>query len=133
MSYLFRTYLNKTMDKKTFIKLMSGLKTLEQNLKGVDKALQKLSPDFGGFFIASVNELVLDAIKSNFNNDPSDWIGYYIYDLDWGKDWKKGAVTSKDGKDIKLKTLSDLYNILTETKVIAKRFGSVRKSPYLYI
>ena len=93
---------------------MSGLKTLEQNLKGVDKALQKLSPDFGGFFIDSVNELVIEAIQSNFNYDPSDWIGYYIYDLDWGKDWKEGAVTSIDGKDVKLKTLSDLYGILIE-------------------
>ena len=95
---------------------MSGLKTLEEDIKGVDKALQKLSPDFGGFFIDSVNELVIEAIQSNFGNDPSEWIWYYIYDLDWGKDWKEGTVTSIDGKDVKLKTLSDLYGILTEPK-----------------
>lgn len=45
-------------------------------------------------------------------NDKPDWIGYYIYELDFGKKWKKEMVII-DKKDIKLKTHSDLYNLLT--------------------
>lgn len=46
--------------------------------------------------------------------DSSDWISYYIYELNWGESWKEGMVTDKNGKDIPLKTTKDLYNLLLE-------------------
>lgn len=40
-------------------------------------------------------------------------IDYWVYELDCGDDWKQGTVTNDDGNDIKLETISDLYDELT--------------------
>lgn len=46
-------------------------------------------------------------------NDTTDWIGYYIYELDFGEAYYDGAVTNPDGSTIKLETYEDLYELLT--------------------
>ncbi len=52
----------------------------------------------------------------------SDWIYYFIFELDFGKKWKEGCVTETkkvDDKeveiDIPLGTPEDLYNMLFDT------------------
>lgn len=45
--------------------------------------------------------------------DKSDLIETFCVDLDFGKKWKEGSVTTKDGVDIKLKTIEDLYDALS--------------------
>lgn len=44
----------------------------------------------------------------------SGWIGYWLYELECGKRWKPGAVEDEDGKEVKLQTIQDLWNVLTE-------------------
>lgn len=46
--------------------------------------------------------------------DEEDWVGYYCWELDMGKNWKPGMITSKDGKDIPLGTVRDLYELLID-------------------
>ena len=48
-------------------------------------------------------------------NDKSDWIGYWIYELDFGVGWKEGMVTIND-VDVKMKTIEDLYIVLMDNK-----------------
>ena len=43
--------------------------------------------------------------------DNSDWTGYYMWELDFGRKWRQGSVTI-DGKDFKLQTVSDLWDLL---------------------
>lgn len=99
------------LNKKDFINSMKELKKIIDDVHNVDDALRKLDPDFGGFFISRVINVNFHLLKNIFN-DKDDWIEYYVYELNWGKSWKKGMITSKEGDDIKLKTLSDLYKIL---------------------
>lgn len=49
--------------------------------------------------------------------DDSDYplIDYWIYELDFGKNWKPGTVTN-NGVDIKLETVSDLYDVLVKQR-----------------
>ncbi len=49
-----------------------------------------------------------------FCDEEDDWIGYYCWELDMGKKWHCGMVTSKDGKDIPLGTVRDLYELLID-------------------
>ena len=99
--------------KERFIKTMQDLKVLEDDIRDVDIALKKLDPDFGGFYISRCLTLTLDLLKAAMN-DEYDYIGYYIFEIDWGKKWKPGTITENNGKkDIKLKTLEDLYNYIT--------------------
>lgn len=46
--------------------------------------------------------------------DADEWISYFCFDLDFGRDWKPGSLSDATGKDIKLQTPEDLYDFLTE-------------------
>ena len=99
------------MDKKFFIKTLKQFKQVEDDVQGVHDAMKKLSPDFGGFYIDGYSEIILNLLEELIN-DESGWIGYFIYDLEWGKKYHTGCVKSKEGKNLRLKTVSDLYNII---------------------
>ena len=47
-------------------------------------------------------------------NDYDDWIGYYCYELDFGKNWSPGMITDSDGKDVPLGTVDDLWKLLND-------------------
>lgn len=58
-------------------------------------------------------DVAVNLLKYLFSDD-NDWIGYYVYELDWGKKYHPGCVIDKDGTDIILKTSEDLYEFLLE-------------------
>lgn len=99
------------MTKDTFIKLMTEFLALEDDLRAVDKAMKKLSPDFGGFMLERHTTLFLKAMREAME-DFSDWIGYWMWELNKGADYKDGCVTDMDDNIIPLKTLSDLYDCI---------------------
>ena len=96
-----------------FVAHMSKLKVLEGDLDNADKAMRVLSPDFGGFYLTRPIEMILSILKSAMGGEKGDWIGYFIYELDWGAKWKAGMITV-NGTDTKLATLEDLYNFLEQ-------------------
>lgn len=49
-------------------------------------------------------------------NDQYDWITYWVYDLECGKKYTKGCVQSKEGIHIPLKTIGNLYDIITNNE-----------------
>jgi hypothetical protein len=58
------------------------------------------------YLIEAVIVLLKEAV-----NDTDDWIDYFVWELDFGRDYKDGCVTA-DGKNIPLKTADDLWDIL---------------------
>ena len=101
--------------KEAFLKVMKEYKQLIDDIDNVHNAMKKLDPDFGGFCISRLENFCSKLIKHSFD-DKFDWISYYMYDLEWGKKYKKGTIIGDNGKIIPLKTLEDLYNLLTESK-----------------
>lgn len=51
-------------------------------------------------------------LLSKIMHNKYETIDYFVYDLDFGKNWEPGTITDEDGKDIPLKTIKDLYNLL---------------------
>lgn len=45
-------------------------------------------------------------------HDEDDWIAYWLFDLDCGKEYKDGCVTEEDGSIVKLETIKDLWEVL---------------------
>lgn len=43
------------MKKSQFVKIIKKFQELEENISGINAALKKLSPDFGGFYIIIVH------------------------------------------------------------------------------
>lgn len=98
------------VSKETFISVMNWLETLDKKMDDVDTALKELSPDFGGFYIPDVTDIVVEILKDVFN-DEDEWISYFIYERDWLHDLKLGDVTV-DGEPIDLNTWDKVYKFL---------------------
>jgi hypothetical protein len=50
-------------------------------------------------------------------NDSAGWVGFYCWDLDFGRNWEPNVVTDERGQDIPLGTVEDLWNIITNKEV----------------
>ena len=46
--------------------------------------------------------------------DKSEWISYWVFELDCGKKYKDGMITASDGSIIKLASIKDLWELLSE-------------------
>ena len=101
------------ISKKQFIKHMKDLKELYKIEDDIIKAFKKLDPDFGYFSLGKSISLIINILEDAFD-DESEWISYFIYDLNWGKRWTKKSITDNKGKPINMSTLSELYNVLIE-------------------
>ena len=42
----------------------------------------------------------------------SEWISYWLWELNFGESYEDGCVEDANGENIKLKTVEDLYNFL---------------------
>lgn len=105
--------------KERFIKTLRELKQLETDIENVHKALKQLDPDFGGFYLSRVSTLIIDLLQASMD-DKYEWISYFIYELNWGKTYHKKSISDKDGNNIKLKNVGDLYNYLINKPIFDK-------------
>lgn len=88
------------------------IKSIKQYYDTNDKLTKVLN--MGGTINDKVIEGVIRFIEKAYN-DKSEWISYWIYELDFGKKYKKGTVTIGEGKNrkfIPLKTIKDLHKVL---------------------
>ena len=53
---------------------------------------------------------IIDALKIEMN-DKDEWIDYFIFELDFGRDWKPDSVTDK-GKSVDMSSAGALYDYL---------------------
>ena len=122
---------NIKLDKDMFIKLMTFFKNWT---KGAEKKAQAVSDvlwsnnmfspksDFAWnleeiFSDPEARDNLFEIIVDAMDDRESDWISYYIYELEWGENPSGLKVYKEDGKtEIQLKTLEDLWNILTMKK-----------------
>lgn len=76
----------------------------------VDNAMRKLSPDFCGFFIPEVFDMVISVLQVALEDD-ADWIGYFVWEKDWLRDFKIGDV-EVDGEPVKIYGWGDVYDFI---------------------
>lgn len=103
------------MKKELFIE---SLKALEQQFEFDTKAaesLEVLFPDVTGMYYDNrlIRYQLEKVLKVEMADDTQDsWIDYFIYELDFGKQYKHGCATMKDGSNINLSDASNLYDFL---------------------
>lgn len=114
------------MKKSTFVKIMNSLQkssdTAENIENGIISVLEKNNrAEFA--YSGAISEMycdswhqeeVLDALREEFD-DKDDWIGYFVYELYWGRKYEDGKIIDADGTIIKLASPADLYDFLEET------------------
>lgn len=47
-------------------------------------------------------------------DDKDQWIDYWVYELDFGRQYKEGTITDANGENIPLETVEELYELLVK-------------------
>lgn len=61
--------------------------------------------------LPTLENQVVDLLEDIFE-DTAHWISYWVYELDFGREYYDGCVTDEVEGDIKLHTIQDLYIFL---------------------
>lgn len=104
------------ISKETFISYMEYCKELNRRDDAFNEAIKLISQDGYAFIygeiISKISELLLHGLGVK---DESDWMGYYMWELDFGAKYNPGMITHNH-VDYPLQTPEQLYNLLMETK-----------------
>lgn len=118
---------NLKIDKTTFLAMMEDLESYtKSNIEHINN-LTKAFPNSNSanFMCEYSSNLFASVINllSYLMNDKVDaphlehnWIEYFIYELDFGKENEKLKAYDKNGKEIKLSNASELYDYLKTRK-----------------
>ena len=98
------------ISKDLFIETMLKLKSFDKKMDNVDSAIKELCPEFGGFYIPEVFDLVMHIFAEIFN-DKDDWLGYFVYENDFLNDLGPEDVIVDD-RPVELKNWGDVYEFL---------------------
>ena len=60
--------------------------------------------------VTGIGDVTVDLLQ-NTMRDKNDWIPYWMYELNFGRDYRPGCVT-RDGSEIPLQTFDDVYDLL---------------------
>jgi len=100
------------MDKELFIYSMEQLKIYLDREQEINSMFDNI---FSNDYITGIdNGTLLSAymnILKKLTKDDSGWIEYFVWDLDFGKDYKDGCIT-ENGVNVKLDTIESLWNII---------------------
>lgn len=100
------------ISKETFVSTVERLQILDKKMDAVDKAMKALDSDFCSFYITSIFNTTFDLLKEAMN-DNDDWIGYFVYERDWLRDFKLGDV-EVNGEPVKIYSWGDVYDFIVK-------------------
>lgn len=100
------------MKEELFIESIEAIKKQYTHDKKCSEAFSIILPnDHISFYDNNILMDQLIKVLSEMVGDKSDWIDYYIYELDFGKNYKDYKVIL-DNKEYFIKTPKDLYNLI---------------------
>lgn len=88
-----------------------------QKLQRNDEFIDRLYGLFREFdkevdvYETGLEETLIFLLEKMFD-DEGEWISYWIWETNYGKDYKDGNITEADGTVIPLKTAEELYDFL---------------------
>lgn len=109
-----QTNITMTMTKELFIETIGEIEKQKIHDRKCSNAFQVILPhDYtSGYDNHWIQEQLIKVLKTATNdNHKESWIEYFIWELDFGNLYEDGRV-QVSGKDIKLETASDLWDLL---------------------
>lgn len=101
---------NGIMSKESFCRVMDNYKSMFSFTDEMNELFDKYKAD-GNIYPPLCTSTVIDLLEFIFN-DKDQWINYWIFELDFGKNYEDGYVKDEHGEVIPLKTTEDLYDLL---------------------
>ena len=103
------------ISKKRFVRVLNFIKKMHEVEDEVNDAFRRNKMEFNSFsFCDYENELF--ELLADCVNDENDWISWWLYDANYGKDIENGGlyVENEDGSKIDLTTPEKLYDYLAK-------------------
>lgn len=103
------------ISKKEFVDIINSLKEVDQFVEETNERAKKLKDavmsDFFNAMSLSISHenTVVQLLESMFE---TDMISYWLYELEYGKKYKRGCVQDANGKVINISTAEKLYDYL---------------------
>lgn len=97
------------ISKENFINYLAKLEKTNKIYNAINEAGKEL--DMFEIYDCEYSTVIIDILQEVFN-DESEWIAYFIYDLDFGEGWYEGCITD-NGENIPLRNAGELYDLLT--------------------
>lgn len=104
---------NKVITREVFKKVLEDAQQVNDYQVGLNNFFRKHNAD-GYIFQPDCMSSLLELLHLFFEKDSDEWISYFCFELDFGRKYKDGMITDKNGKNIQLKTIDDLYDLLSE-------------------
>lgn len=101
---------NKLLSKEKFCEIMNQIKESFDYEDNLNNFLHSNHVD-GYLWQPNCIYTSLDLLRFMFQ-DVDDWIGYYVFELKWGKNYKPGCAKEPDGTEILVDTTEHLYDLL---------------------
>ena len=101
------------ISKEKFIDYINKIKELSEIYGAINEAGRKL--EMFEIHNWEHESLIIDILQEAFDDKENDWIGYFIYELEFGSKWGKGYITD-NGVDVPLRDAGELYDILVKEK-----------------
>lgn len=104
--------------KQEFVDIINKLKEVDDFVKETNAKARNLNDAIiSDFFNASSlsishENIVVKLLENMFNDN--DTISWWIYELDYGRKYRKGCIQDGKGKNINISTPEKLYDYLTK-------------------
>ena len=100
------------LNREIFTEIMNDIKMVYEYHESLNAFLHEKGAE-GYIFQPDGVSSVIKLLHMIFEKEDRDeWISYFCFELEFGKKWKAGMITDKDGEDIPLGTIGDLYYLL---------------------
>lgn len=102
------------MKKETFVSIINAIDAQYAKDKENAKLLEKVFPD-STIIPSYCDELIntiIEALISEMSDEEEEWIDYYMYELDFGRENDRLKAYDKNGVEILLSKPEDLYDLI---------------------
>ena len=99
--------------REVFKEVMTFIVDKNKKKDKLNDAWREYNPDGNYLSLDGDWETTIVQLLREYVGDYNDDIGYWLYELNYGKEAKKNTVTDKNGRNIPIKTIDDLYNLIS--------------------
>lgn len=103
--------MNRLLSRNEFTKAINSYEDMWDFYDDINNVFQNHHRE-SNIFPSSELDTIISLLQFIFD-DKEQWISYWIYELDFGSKYQDGMIQDKDGNNIQLKTVDDLYDLLT--------------------
>lgn len=102
------------ISKEEFVKAINDVESVSKYHECLNNFFRKNNVE-GYIFQPDCCDTVLRLLHTFFiNGDKNEWIDYFCFELNFGKNWEAGLVKDEYGKEIVLNTPEALYELISK-------------------